>query len=348
MDVRSEDIMLAAESEMIDWNRFAGRTVMITGATGLIGRLLTDVFLYRNRVCGDGIRLLLPVRNKAKAERLYQGSIGPELEIILTELSQLHTCERAANYVIHCAAPTQSAFFVEHPAEAMAAIWDGTRAVLEYARKQRCSGIVCLSSMEVFGQNSKEILAEEDLGALSLSSVRSSYPQTKRTAELLCFAYCAEYGLPVKTARLAQTFGPGVLEDDGRVFMQFCGTILDGTDIVLQTTGETVSNYCYTTDAVLGILKVLLDGENGGVYSLVNDDAPTTIRDIAQWLIDTHGNGTQTLRFDLSKQGKYAVTNRSRISNAKARSIGWEPRYSVKMGYERLLQYLKENGSDQN
>lgn len=338
MSVLTEDLRAIAFSPMIDWEKLDGKTVLLTGSTGLIGRLTAQALLLRRRELQTGLRLLLPVRNPQKAEELFHGEEG--IKILPCALEELSLLDERADFVIHAAAPTQSAFFVEHPVETAAAILDGTRTALDYAKKQGCTAMVNLSSMEVFGQGEKPLLKEDELGALSLESLRSSYPMAKRMTEYLCLAYAKEYGVPVKTARLAQTFGPGVDPADGRVFMQFCRAVREGSDIVLRTTGETVVNYAYTTDAVLAILKILLCGKPGEAYTVVNSDEAVTIRQTAERLMAAHGSGR--VRLELTGGGKYAAQNRSKLSNEKLRALGWEPRYSVFDGYERLLRSMGE------
>lgn len=346
MSIFQEDIQNVAQSDLINWSSFANHSILITGSTGLIGSMTTKVFLYRNKRYKDNIRLILPVRDIEKASSMLSAEEYGQVQFYQTAVENLQQVDESADYLIHCAAPTQSSFFVNAPVETMESILFGIQAVANYARRCLCKGIVWLSSMEAFGNSDKPLLSENDIGTLSLSNLRSSYPQAKRTAELLAYAYSKEYGVPIKTVRLAQTFGPGVSPDDGRVFMQFCKAICTGKDIILQTTGESVSNYCYTSDAVLGVLKVLLDGKNGETYTLVNDDRGITIRGIAEWLLETYGDGCQRIVYDLTQQGKYAAINRSNLSNEKAKRLGWSPVYSIKMGYERLLDYMKEGESD--
>lgn len=346
MGVFQEDIQNVAQSDLINWSSFANHSILITGSTGLIGSMTTRVFLYRNKRYKDNIRLILPVRDIEKAKSMLSEEECGQVRFYQTAVENLQQVDEAADYLIHCAAPTQSSFFVNSPVETMESILFGMQAVANYARRCSCKGAVWLSSMEAFGDNDKPLLSENDIGTLPLSSLRSSYPQAKRTAELLAYAYSKEYSVPIKTVRLAQTFGPGVSLSDGRVFMQFCKAICAGKDIILQTTGESVSNYCYTSDAILGILKVLLDGKNGETYTLVNDDHGITIRGIAEWLLETYGGSGQKIVYDLTQQGRYAAINRSNLSNEKAKRLGWSPVYSIKMGYERLLDYMKEGESD--
>jgi dTDP-glucose 4,6-dehydratase len=127
--------------------------------------------------------------------------------------------------------------------------------------------------------------------------------------------------------------------------MQFCCAILEGRDIVLNTTGETVVNYCYTTDAVLGVLTLLLKGESGETYTVVNDDPSYTIRQMAEWLVQAYGKPGQAVRFATGLEGQYAPSSQSKLSNQKIRTLGWTARYSVKDGYARLLSYLGESNA---
>lgn len=349
MGIIEEDLRYMAETESINWSEFNNRTILITGTTGLLGHLLAKVFIYRNKKYSCNTSLILPVRNIVQAKRSISDILeSGNVKLFETEIEKLEQIPYKADYVIHCAAPTQSKFFVSYPIETMDAILFGMQSVLKYAQSNDCTSVVWLSSMEVFGQSEMTIMKENDLGSLSLSKTRSSYPQAKRTAELYAYSYNIEYGIPVKTVRLAQTFGPGVSLKDNRVFMQFCNAIRNKEDIVLQTTGETVSNYCYTADAIIGILKVLLDGKDGETYTLINDDPSITIRDIAEWLVKTYGKDNQKVRFDLSHQEKYAEVNRSKFSNEKIKQIGWNPQFSVKDGYDRLLKYIEESEREFN
>lgn len=339
MTVFEEDIRIVAESHQIDWEEFNNCSVLITGSTGLIGKILVEAFLYRNKHLNSNVKLILPVRDIKKAKETFS-CLNDKMTIFSADITQISALDIKADYVIHSACPTQSSFFVEKPVETIDAIVLGTKAVLEYVKNNNCKGAVYLSSMETFGQTTEPVLSEEDIGKLSLTSVRSVYPESKRLAELLCHAYYKEYDLPIKIARLSQVFGPGVSPADNKVFMQFCNAIKTGDNIILKTKGDGVVNFCYTTDAVLGILKVLQQGNYGEAYSIVNSDENFSLRNIADWLLSTFGNKTQKVCIDVSGASKYAVTNYSKISNDKVLKIGWKPKYSVKQGYERLLKSM--------
>ena len=106
--------------------------------------------------------------------------------------------------------------------------------------------MVYVSSMEEYGvtEDTGAFAGEEELGMIDLKAPRSCYPMGKRMAEHYCHIYYEEFQVPVKIARLAQTFGRGISLRDDRVYMQFARAVFEGRDIVLKTAGKSVGNYC--------------------------------------------------------------------------------------------------------
>ncbi|MCD7715641.1 MAG: NAD-dependent epimerase/dehydratase family protein [Lachnospiraceae bacterium] len=190
------------------------------------------------------------------------------------------------------------------------------------------------------------IMRENTYGDIDPLRVRSSYSEGKRMAEGLCAAYAHEYGVPVKMARLAQTFGAGIPKTENRVFAQFARSILNGEDIVLHTDGGKAHCYCYTTDAVLGLLTVLLRGENGQAYNISNEETYSTIRGMAKMLIQNHPQSGSRLVFDIPEdadQYGYAPTSRMLICSEKLRKLGWKAEVGLPEMFERLMGSMQDN-----
>ena len=335
-----------ARSEAIPWGELEGKCVLITGATGLIGFACARLLLERNRLgLGPQIRVLCLVRNEERAREIFS-AYGEDdgLEMVVGSVEDFPQPEGSIDYIVHTACPTASKFFAEHPVETADALVLGTRRVLELARAKGVSGMVYASSMEAYGDGNAEpgldnLLNESQVGYVDPLRVRSCYPEGKRMCECLCAAYAHEYQLPVKIARLAQTFGAGVSISEGRVFAQFARSLMKGEDIVLHTEGKSYGNYCATCDCVRGLLTILLRGVNGEAYNVANEKTNIRIRDMAQMIADQSGGKIQ-VRFDIPKdalQYGYAPDVKMRLSGDKLRGLGWEPELDLPQMYQRLI-----------
>lgn len=313
---------------------------LITGATGLIGSTLIHCLLALD--CN--IRIVAPVRNMQKAYTMF-GEEAKKMELIECDLLSFKYCTiGCVDYIVHCAAPTSSKFFVEHPVETFDTIIKGTSVLLDYAKSHPVKGFVYLSSLEVYGSisdDSKQI-TEDIQGYWDPMSVRSSYPVAKRAAENLCCLYAHQYDVPVNVARLTQTTGAGIAKDDNRVIAQFSRLAAEGHDIILHTTGEAARPYCYTTDAVSAILYLLLRGEIGEAYNVANEKTYISAHGMAEYLKE-HFNPAINVRVELNDNMGYAPVTKLRLSAQKLIALGWQPRFGLKEIFERLIIFLGNN-----
>jgi len=258
---------------------------------------------------------------------------------LLAYLNGLST-DDSFQYIVHCASPTAGKYMTEHPVETYLLAIDSTKAILEYARKSKQTGIVYASSLEYYGQNFDDsIITEDKLGYVDGTDPRSSYPLGKRAAEYLCTAYAKEYGVNVKIARLTQTFGAGVSPDDNRVFAQFARSIIAGEDIVLHTTGESAKPYSYTTDCISAILYILLKGEAGEAYNVANEKTYISIREIAELLCEEFNSNSKVV-LDLHDDMGYAPVTKLHLSAAKLEALGWKPRFGLKEMFAKLIKSI--------
>lgn len=339
--VLEEDVQLFAEHFEL-WEQLKGKTFLITGATGLIGSVMIKCLLELNKQRHLGIKVLAAVRNLEKANFLF-GQNEEDLQILQIDLKDVNanTIGQKVDYVIHLASPTASKYFVEHPVETIRTSIEGTASVLEYVKNTNVEAMLFASSLEVYGSNSDDQLIEESYqGYLNPIEVRSSYNMGKRAAECLCHAYSEEYGIPVKIARLTQTTGAGVAQDDNRVIVQFARLAAEGRDIILHTTGESARPYCYTTDAVSAILYILLKGQNGQPYNVANEDSYISAHDMAYYLKKNFNSGISVC-IELNDHMGYAPVSKLYLSTQKIKSLGWQPRYGLKDIFSRLISYMK-------
>jgi nucleoside-diphosphate-sugar epimerase len=344
-DVLREDLMRIADTAFIDWEKLKEKTILITGATGLIGGILARSLVVAGLKRGLSLRVLALARNRAKAEGIFREYLPYGLEIVTGDIMTLPQIEGAVDYIVHGASVTASKDFVDRPVETIWTALEGTRNLLELAKEKQVKSMVYLSSMEAYGVVDPEhyIVQEKDYGYIDPLQVRSSYSEGKRMAEGLCGAYAHEYQVPVKTVRLAQTFGAGIPKGENRVFAQFARSIMTGTDIVLHTDGSKAHCYCYTSDAVLGLLTVLLRGEAAQAYNISNEATFGTIREMAEMLIERHPQSGCSLVFDIPEDANkfgYAPSSRMLVDASKLRSLGWEPQVDLPEMFERLMKSM--------
>lgn len=310
-------------------------TVLVTGATGLIGQALV------NRFAADGHRVLAAVRNEGKGAGAFAGRAGVEV-VRWDVLEPAPAFIRGVDWVVHAAAETASRSFVEQPVEVIRTVVAGTENVLEFVRAVHVSSAVFLSTMEVYGAPTADPVAETDYGYLDPAAVRSSYPEAKRLAENLCVAHAREYGVPVKIARLTQTFGAGVRRGDRRVFAQFAEAVLDGRDIVLHTEGRTARCYCALEDAVAAIRVLLEKGASGEAYNVANPATYCTIREMAEALCAAHPPCRVVVDTRAAAGRGYAPEFKMRLDVAKIEALGWRPTRGLAEMFEDLIDSMRE------
>lgn len=324
------------------------KTYFITGATGLIGGSLVRSIAETQEYIEGHCSVIVLVRDTMRFQTIFHDIDCRNIRLIegdLCDVSLSVLIPEKLDYIIHCAAPTASAYMISHPVETADSIVLGTRNVLELARQKRVKSMVYLSSMEVYGKvpDIGRCRKEDELGEIALDNVRSCYPLAKRMAEHYCYTYAKVYGVPVKVARLAQTFGKGVRSEDRRVYMQFAKAVVEQADIVLKTRGESIGNYCATEDAISAIHLLLHKGEAGEVYNVVNEANTMRIFEMAHLVAEEVAGGVIEVVYDLEEYAKtgYAPETHLRMSGEKLRGLGWQPTKVLVDMYKDVIDTIR-------
>ena len=344
-----KDLSNIFETDFINWDEFRNKTILITGATGGIGSMLVRSFLFANEQSNLNIKVVGLVRDTKRAKIFFDYlSKNKNFTIVKNDITEKIKYHGKVDYIIHCANNTSSRSFVETPVETMEVAFCGTKNILEFAETKKVKSMVFLSSMEVYGfiEGSEKTQSEDDLGYLELLNVRNSYPIGKRAAETLCYSFFKEKNVPVKIARLAQTVGANVDYNDSRVYALFARSIVEKKDIVLNTKGNTIRSYCYITDVISGFLLLLQKGKNGEVYNIANEEATSSIRGIAERLVNKYPNSK--LVFNINNTGIFPKETVWALKTDKIKALGWKPYVSLDDAYARLINAFSELKDKEN
>lgn len=333
----------------LDWDRLAGKSIAISGGTGMIGSFLTDVLLYRNEHMNQNVDVYVIGRSREKMLARFSGYTEKDgLHIVCWDINK--PAEQALwegvkiSYMIHAASNTHPVAYASDPIGTISANVMGTDHMLALAAAHDCERFVFLSSVEIYGENRGDVDAftEEYLGYIDCNTMRAGYPESKRTGEALCQAYKKQKGLSVVIPRLSRVYGPSMLLSDTKALSQFILKGVRREDIVLKSEGTQLFSYSYVADAVSAICLLMLAGEDGGAYNVVSRDSDVQLRDMAKMIAGYAGKEVVFELPDAVELAGYSKATKAVLSTDKLRGLGWKSMYGMEEGLRHTIDILRE------
>lgn len=320
--------------EYVDWERLRGKTVFLTGVTGLLGFTVFKLLNQAEAELELDITLICLVRDRNKAVGRLSSAGMVRLKLVYMEGSVTDRMQSiSVDYVIHCAADTASRSFLDSPAKVMRTSIEGTINVLEFARESKASGMIYLSSMEVYGRAEKgNVLTEQMVGTFDPANTRDCYPIGKIACEELCHSYMEEYGFPVKVARLSQVIGEEYSENDVRFPALMIRCAKEKKDIVLKTRGLSERCYISSLDAAGAILLILLKGTAGDIYNVADEESYCSVSELAERIAAE--NGIKVV-YDIAppSESGFPPDSYLHLDTQKLRSLGWKRVAGIRYRY---------------
>jgi UDP-glucuronate decarboxylase len=338
------DDMKSIVQEPLPWQSFEDANVLVTGAAGFLPAYMVETLMFLNQfVLSKPAKVTALVRNEARAIKRFADYDGrDDLRMLVQNVSDPLGVSTRFDYIIHAASNASPAAYLADPAGTISANVLGIYHLLNTAALDRvCQGFLFFSSGEVYGAvtGRSAPLTEHEGGYLDPTDVRSCYGESKRAGETMCASWARQYGVPARIVRPGHTYGPGMRLDDGRVYADFVRDILNGGPITMLSDGSARRPFCYLADATVAFFTVLLKGEVGQAYNVVNPAAECSIADLADRLAALYKNeGIYVARKERPASGYVPRSDEgAQVSVKKIQSLGWRATTTIEEGFRRTV-----------
>jgi nucleoside-diphosphate-sugar epimerase len=344
--VYQEDLQLIMSFPAVSWECLKDSSLLLSGATGMIGSLLVDAILFKDKKEKLNCTVIALGRNAGKAKKRFGHCWdSPFFQFLECDVNRAETMpvDIRADYVLHLASNTHPVAYATDPIGTITANIIGTRNMLDLAVLSGTERFLFASSNEIYGENrgDVELFDESYCGYINCNTLRAGYPESKRCGEALCQAYKKQKGMDVVIARLTRSFGPTLQFTDTKALTQFLKNGLNKENIVLKSTGTQYFSYTYAVDAVTGLLTILTKGENGEAYNVADQSCDIQLRDLAKMIADL--SGTEVI-FNLPNETEaagFSKATKARLDGSKLKTLGWNLSYSIEEGLRKTLEVLK-------
>ena len=341
-----EDLRYAARVDL-PWKKLSGKSILLSGATGMIGSFLIDVIMYKNKHDNLNCHVYAVGRNEDKARNRFETYWeNNNFDFVQHDVNKpmdglnLNTI----NYVLHLASNTHPMAYSTDPIGTITTNIMGVYNMLEFSATVNADRMAFASSNEIYGENRGDVekFDEKYLGYIDCNTMRAGYPESKRCGEALCQAYIAQKGLDVVIPRLTRSYGPTLLNSDTKALSQFLKKGLAHEDIVLKSAGTQYYSYTYVADAVVGLLTVLLCGEKGEAYNISDEASDIMLKDLAAIIAKASGTKVVFDVPDAVEAAGYSTATKARLDNSKITELGFKAKYDIETGISRTLKIMEE------
>ena len=335
-------------------NALAGHSVLITGATGLIGSSIADILFRYNETHALPIKVFIGGgRSQERAMQRFGKYYKKEYFQFLfyNALNAKHDFPAAVDFVLHGAGNAFPKMIVKEPVETMVSNFSSLYHLLNDARTYGVKRVLYLSSSEVYGIRSERIgnepYCESEYGYIDLLQPRNLYSVGKRAAETLYISFGDEYGVDSVIVRPGHIYGPTASLQDNRVASAFAYAAARGEDIVMKSDGFQKRSYCYCLDCASAVIKVLLRGENGQAYNIANPDSVICIGDLAKLIANAGGVKLLVQEAEEEEKKGFNPMDNSLLDSEKLLHLGWKGCFNAETGISHMVSILKKmNGWD--
>ena len=323
---------------------FGGKKILLTGGNGFLGKYITEIFYRYNQLNSKQIKLIV-VDNLITGEKNVLQSKYSGFKFLKRDACKPFKNFEKVDLILHAAGIASPYYYRKKPLETLNVAIEGTKNVLELAKESN-SKLVFFSSSEVYGDPAidKIPIKESYRGNVSSTGPRACYDESKRVGETLCYIYNTYFHVHTNIIRPFNIYGPGMSNNDYRVLPNFINNIVNDNKLLVYGSGKQTRTYCYISDAINGILRIMKYGKSGEIYNIGNSKPEISVLDL-----------TKKLSKLSSKKIEYKIINYPSsypedepqrrcpdLSKAK-KHLNFNPNISIEEGLRKYLQWGLEN-----
>jgi len=306
------------------------KRVLITGAAGFLGSHLCDKFVSEgyfvigmdNFITGDSKNIAHLTGNS-------------NFRFIEHDVTNYINIEGDLDYILHFASPASPIDYLKIPIQTLKVGSLGTHNCLGLARSKGARMLIA-STSEVYGDPLVHPQTEDYYGNVNTIGPRGVYDEAKRFQEAITMAYHRFHGLETRIVRIFNTYGPRMRLNDGRVIPAFMGQALRGEDLTVFGDGSQTRSFCYVSDQVDGIYRLLLSDYTNPIN--IGNPHEISIKDFAEEIIQLTGTDQKVIYQDLPIDDP--MQRQPDITRAKD-ILGWEPKVGRAEGMKKTFEYFK-------
>ena len=352
--VVAEDIDLLLEDLGSVLPRLSGKTVLITGASGFLMSYIVDLLAAWNERNGGGSCRILALDNfkTGLPERLAYLERAPNFSLITHDIAQPLSLDEPLHYVVHGASIASPLIYRQFPLETIDANVSGTRFMLDLADRNAVDGMLVMSTSEIYGDPDPAFIptGEDYRGNVSCTGPRACYDESKRMAETLAMTYFRLKETRVNLIRPFNVYGPGLRLDDKRVLPDFMTQVLAGQPIEMLSDGRPTRAFCYVSDAIALMVRILASGKGGEAFNVGNDEQEISMGDLARTVAavgaEVLDRPAVDVRLQVSPDADYLTDNPQRrcadLNKSRSTFPDWQLRVPLASGLEKTFRHHVE------
>lgn len=345
--VIQEDIKRIVKDLGKDAKKIEGKTIVITGGSGFLGKYFLQTFWYLNKYVFTKKCKVISLDNHITGTKGTDSDLSGDKDFtfIQHDVRTKFSYNGTVDYIIHAAGIASPVYYMRYPLETLEVAAHGTQYMLDFAKEKKIKSFLFFSSSEIYGDPDPNFVPTPETypGNVSCTGPRACYDESKRLGETLCTIYLRLYNLPVKIVRPFNVYGPGMRSDDYRVIPRFLTSALKKSPLPVHAGGNQTRTFCYISDAITAFIKILLLGQNGEPYNVGNSDNEVNMMNLAKMISDMFKGNVEAKSVDYPETYPRADPMRRCPDLTKIRTLfDYQPRMLLKDGLNRTLKWYEE------